>query len=68
MQDKEIKREVYIEVNKNHLQMLWSILNMKEWLQQVYFNEGTHHSTQSTQITVVQTTARVSILFSQEME
>lgn len=68
MQNKEIKREIYIEVNKNHLQMLQSILNMKELLQQVYFNEGTHHSTQSTQITAVQTTARVSILFSQEIE
>lgn len=68
MKNKEIKREIYIEVNKNHLQMAWSILNMKELLQQVCFSERTHHSTQSTQITVVWTTARVSILVSQEME
>lgn len=45
MQGKEIKTDFYAEVNKIHLQMLWSTLSMKELLQQINFRGGIHHHT-----------------------
>lgn len=50
MQGKEIKTDFYAEVNKIHLQVLWSTLSMKELLQSISGEEYT--TTQSTQVTV----------------